>query len=313
MIPVHARDTLGPNDTGIHFRIGEVNVSLKSDLKEVLEDFDVLYGGFRSGGAAGKRSIQIQVSANKRSRLGGRRYAIFGDEERLFTSRRRDEVLPYVEWGINWRVIAKRGEFLQLHAATLSYDGRAVLLVGDSGVGKSTLAAGLISRGWEYLSDEFALIHPATLRVHPFPKALCVKEGSFDIVTRLGLPLWRRRHYVKAFKGTVGYVCTADLRVRVATEASPIRFIVFPRYTAGSKPRLYPVARGSAAFLLAANAFNRNVFGERTVSIVSRVVREARCVGLETGDLEDTCDLIESQLLGLSAVHGGRSERRRRT
>lgn len=295
------------------FQIGEISVSLSSDRADVLDDFGALYDGCRSDSLLSDRTIHMRVGSAPLRLPGRARHHILGDGEALFTGRRRAELLPYLEWGINWRVIARRGEFLQLHAAVLSHNGRGVLLVGDSGVGKSTLAAGLISRGWKYLSDEFALIHPATLRVHPFPKALCVKEGSFDVVTRLGLPLWRRGHYVKAFKGPVGYVRTADLGARVATEPSPIRFVVFPRYTGSGKPRLYPVARGSAAFMLAANAFNRNVFRERTVSILSRVVREARCVRLETGDLEDTCDLIESQLLGLSAAQGGRSERRRRT
>ncbi len=300
----------GNTGQAMRFQIGEIPVSLVSDRADVLDDFAALYEGCRCDSLSSDRTIHMRVGSAP-GRLPGRaRHHILGDGEELFTGRRRAELLPYLEWGINWRVIARRREFLQLHAAVLSHGGRAVLLVGDSGVGKSTLAAGLISRGWEYLSDEFALIHPETLRVHPFPKALCVKKGSFDVVTRLGLPLWRRGHYVKAFKGPVGYVRTADLGTRVATEARPIQFVVFPAYAAGSKPRLHSVARGSAAFMLAANAFNRNVYSERTVSILSRVVREARCVRLETGDLEDTCVLIESELFGLSAVPGGRSERR---
>ncbi len=313
MIATHSKNNAGNAGPAMSFQIGEIPVSLTSDRADVLDDFAALYDGCRCDSLPSDHTIHMRIGSSRRRLLGRGRHHIFGDGEELFTGRRRAELLPYLEWGINWRVITRRAEFLQLHAAALARDGMALLLVGDSGVGKSTLAAGLISRGWEYLSDEFALIHPATLRVHPFPKALCVKEGSFDAVTGLGLPLWRRGHYVKAFKGPVGYVRTADLGPRVATEPSPIRFVVFPRYAAGSEARLFPLARGSAAFLLAANAFNRNVFRERTVSILSRVVREARCVRLDTGDLRDTCDLIESQLLDRSAVSSGRSEPRGRT
>lgn len=294
MIPVHARDPFGPTDTEIHFRIGDVNISLKSDLEEVLEDFAVLYGGFRGRDAVGERSIHIEVSENKLSRLRGRRYGIFGDEKRLFTNRRRDEVLPYVEWGINWRVIATRTEYVQLHAATLAYNGQAVVLAGPSGTGKSTLAAGLLSRGWSYLSDEFALINPDTLHVHPFPKALCIKAGAFDLVQRLKLPLWRRRHYVKALKGQVGYVRVRDVARQVATTPCPIRFVIFPKYTEGRDAFLYPISRAQAAFSLTGCAFNRNALGAQAISVLSQVVRNTECFGLESGPIDETCDLIEA-------------------
>ena len=34
-------------------------------------------------------------------------------------------------------------------------------------------------RGWEHLSDEFALIEPNTRDLRPFPKPVCVKAGFF--------------------------------------------------------------------------------------------------------------------------------------
>jgi len=251
MIAAHRRDTLRLRDAGIHFRIGRISISVRSELEDVLEDFALLYDSCRGSRTAADRTIHMDVRASKRSALGGKRFAVFGDGEQLFTSRRRDEVLPYLEWGINWRVIATRGEYLQLHAATLAYDGQAVVFAGPSGTGKSTLAAGLLARGWSYLSDEFALVDPDTLHVPPFPKALCIKAGSFDLVERLHLPLWRRRHYVKAFKGPVGYIRAQDVARQAETSPRPIRLVVFPRYAEGGEPRLYPVPRARAAFSLA--------------------------------------------------------------
>jgi HprK-related kinase A len=207
-------------------------------------------------------------------------------------------VLPYLEWGIDWRVIATRTEYLQLHAATLPCDGQAVVFAGPSGTGKSTLAAGLLARGWSYLSDEFALIDTDTLHVHSLPKALCIKAGSFSAVEHLNLPLWRRRHYVKAFKGRVAYVKIQNLAHQVDVSPRPVRFVVFPRYAEGSKARLYPVSRARAAFSLTGYAFNRNAFGSRTITILSEVVRNAECFGLQFGPLDETCDLVESLFLG---------------
>lgn len=110
-------------------------------------------------------------------------------------------MLPYLEWGIHWRVISGRPEHLQIHAASLMRDGKGVVLAGASGFGKSTLAAGLLSRGWDYLSDELGLIDPQTLWVHGFPKALRIKRGAFKLIEDLNLPLWRRRSRGRPARG----------------------------------------------------------------------------------------------------------------
>lgn len=282
------------SDSWSYYGIGPVELELRSDLREAADDFAVLYRDQRRSTTTAGRVIRMEIRANGRSRWGFRRYAIFGDGEEVFGRLRRDEVLPYLEWAINYRVIAKYNEYLQLHAATLGRQGQGVILVGQSGSGKSTLAAALAARGWEYLSDEFALIDPDTLLLHALPKALCIKAGSFDLIERLGLPLWRRRPYVKAFKGRVGYISPSDLNV--ATGALPVRLIVFPRYRGGGGTSLFPVSRSRAAFSLAANAFNRDVFGQRLVSTLGQIVRQARCVSLEPDGLEDTCALLESLL-----------------
>lgn len=275
-------------------RIGEIDVTVTGDAEDVLDDFAALYGANATGHETVGSSIRMEVRMSRRAAFGRSRYTIFGDGKELFSDRRSLDVLPYLEWGINWRVIERCAAYLQLHAATLSFEGQGVVLVGNSGVGKSTLAAGLVSRGWTYLSDEFALIDPDTLRLHPFPKAMCIKAGSFDLIERLNLPLWRRRHYVKAIKGAVGYIRPQDFAPGVVPLPCPIRFVVFPKYGEGEEPRLYPIPPAHAGFRLAGHAFNRKAFGTRAVSILSEIVRDAECLGLVSGPIEETCDLVES-------------------
>ncbi len=297
-MPRPKSDTARSLNDYAHFRIGEMTISLRSDLEEVAADFGGLYEDCCQTDTPGDPGIRIEVKREKRSFLGGKQYVICGDGEALWTTRRPNEVLPYVEWGINWRVIATRADYLQLHAATMAHDGQGVIFAAKSGAGKSTLAAGLLSRGWGYLSDEFALIHPETLRVHPFPKAVCIKSGAFNVVEGLNLPLWQRRHYVKAFKGRVGYLPPYRLGANSVGGPCPVRHVVFPRYTQGARPRLREISRADAAFRLAASALNRHVFGHRATSIVSDVVRGADCFDLECGAIDETCDVVESLIQG---------------
>lgn len=276
------------------FRIGEMDVSLASELPEIMEDFEALYGSCRLEGDPPEDAIRLEVRRGKRSLFRGTEYEILGDGEGLWTTRRRNEVFPYVEWGLNWRVINTRSDYLQVHAASMTRAGQGVILAGKAGSGKSTLAAGLMSRGWGYLSDEFALIHPDSLRVHPFPKPVCIKHGSFDVVERLDLPLLRHRHYVKVLKGRVGYLSPYQLGPEAVGEPSPVRHIVFPTYADDTTPRLHEMSRAEAVFLLTEVAFNRNVFGPRAATVLSELVRGAECYRLDAGPIEETCDLLES-------------------
>jgi energy-coupling factor transporter ATP-binding protein EcfA2 len=68
-----------------------------------------------------------------------------------------------------------RSELFFIHACALSIDNRCIVIAGASGSGKSTLAWTLCQLGFNYLSDELAPIEPETMRVEPYPHALCMK------------------------------------------------------------------------------------------------------------------------------------------
>ena len=283
----------GCDDGCVQLAIGEFGVRVRSEFDQALGDLATLYRGYPQNGTTGGL-IRMEVTAGRRTGLGSRRYTITGDGRQYIGDCHRREVLPYLEWGINSRVIDGHPEYLQLHAAALERNGCGVLFVGGSGCGKSTLAAALLSRGWHYLSDELALIQPETLRVHGFPKALCIKEGSFALMKELDLPLWRRRHLVKTFKGPVGYINPRQVNPAGVAESAPVGQVVFVRYVPGREARFYPVSRAQAVFSLTAYTLNRHQFGPPALSVLGDLVRTAGGIDLNVGPLQQTCRLIES-------------------
>lgn len=56
-------------------------------------------------------------------------------------------------------ILHQRGYFV-LHASVVSWENRAVALVGDKGWGKSTLAAALCARGFSLVTDDVAALQP---------------------------------------------------------------------------------------------------------------------------------------------------------
>jgi hypothetical protein len=63
-----------------------------------------------------------------------------------------------------------------VHAGTVVWGGRALLLPGTSHAGKSSLVAELLRRGATYFSDEYALVDSEG-RVHPYPRPLLLRNG----------------------------------------------------------------------------------------------------------------------------------------
>jgi len=64
-----------------------------------------------------------------------------------------------------------------LHAAALSFGGRAFLVAGPSGSGKTSLARALSARGGRLLSDDIAPLSVRDGLVHPFPRRVGVVRG----------------------------------------------------------------------------------------------------------------------------------------
>ncbi len=57
-------------------------------------------------------------------------------------------------------LLQQRGE-LVLHASTVARDGRAIALAGGSSVGKTTLAAAMVDRGYDLVGDETCVVTQA--------------------------------------------------------------------------------------------------------------------------------------------------------
>lgn len=295
------RATVGAS---VHCVIGDFPVTLRSDLPDVLDDFTALYPTRSNDTREPDPTIRIEVLRAGRSRFGQRLYQVFADGEEIGSLRPSNGVFPLIEWGINLRIMETRNKYLQFHAASLSHQGRGFIFAGDSGCGKSTLAAMLIARGWRYFCDEFAIVDVDALRLRPFPKALCIKAGAYPLVHKLGLRFARRRDYVKAFKGRVGYVNPHAAGPDTIAEPACIRAVVFPRYCADVKPQLRKIQRTRAALRLFRQCFNRDRFPDSALPIIIKLVSHAECFELDVGDdatsqgvaSEETCRLLESCL-----------------
>ena len=197
-----------------------------------------------------------------------------------------DQAFPILEWGLNWCISTHCHQYLVIHAAVVELGGRALMLPAPPGSGKSTLCAGLVSRGWRLLSDELALLDPATGSIAPLARPVSLKNASIEVIRSFAPDAVLSATVHDTLKGSVAHMKPPGDAVRRALEPAPARWIVMPRYQAGAASDLRPLSRGRAFMRLAESAFNYQIHGRRGFELLASTVESCECFEFTYGDLE---------------------------
>jgi hypothetical protein len=171
-------------------------------------------------------------------------FLLYRDGQLLARCDAIDALAPAVKSAIWTTVLRDHRYFLDIHAGVVS-DGKACLLLpAPPGSGKSTLTAALVHAGYEFFSDEIALLEDATLDVFPVPLALCIKDGGIAALADRypvlrSLPIHRRGDGKR-----VAYMTPPADRRASDERARRVVLLVFPRFVSGAATdlRLIPAA-----------------------------------------------------------------------
>jgi len=68
------------------------------------------------------------------------------------------------------------------HASTVSNGKEAIMLVGDSGNGKSTFCALLMASGLDLMADNITPVLSKDQEVYRYPAAISIKQGAFEML-----------------------------------------------------------------------------------------------------------------------------------
>jgi HprK-related kinase A len=217
----------------------------------------------------------------------GRRVRFLVDGRAPHEDMPADHALAVLEWGINLVIAMRFHRYLMLHAAVLERGGQALLLPAWPGHGKTTLCAALAHRGWRLLSDEFGLVEPGSIALHPLPRPMPLKNESIAVIRGFAPEAFFGPEIANTRKGTVAHVRAPRESVERAAEPAPAAWVVFPRWRAGAALDLEPLPKSEGFAQLATNAFNYELLGEAAFDTVERIIADSSSHRLEYGHVDD--------------------------
>ena len=282
------------------FALGALQVVVHSEAPLLTQNLLTVYSGAGVPCCTGKdgqgipQSSFYQVRKEATLHEGPPSYRVARDGETCFQNCSEEEVLHRTEWAIT--DAARRGlaGYHRLHAGAVARNGHGILLPGPSGAGKSTTVAALALNGFEYCSDELALVGPDA-RLRPFPRIISLKEGGWRQIAERFPDAALKAGWPSVADGSGGYMkppmCPDPMRAR---QGYPIDFVIISHHGAGQTNGLNPIPKSMALKELVEQSLDLELRGPPGLELLAEVIRGAECYSLSCDDLPKATKLIES-------------------
>lgn len=197
------------------------------------------------------------------------------------------EAARRAEWLFANEALRRLKRYIHVHAAALASEERSAVLVGRSGVGKSTTSVGLACAGLTLYADDVTLIDPNTLRPVSFCRPIKLDRGSRRMLRRMGLriPASRRLRESVARAALPG-IPSPDL------PAPPVEFVLFFAGERDTTPHLRPLTSAEGILRIVRQSVSESIDSNGVTAGGLSLINGARCYELTAGGLEDTVRVV---------------------
>lgn len=241
-----------PSRASVRVAFGEHEIELRSNRRDVLESLEQSFKHMKGSARSAAFAIAEVIESGGRFRV----LPVSGAPDERASAR---DAIRWARQQVIEGMMRARPDILWMHGAAVASDGRAILLPGARGRGKSTLATALCARGWRFLTDDLIALEPATLQVRPFPRVPEVREDPGDEMP----DEWIREAPKTAF----------DVARCLATGPHPVAAIVFPVASRTGEPQSLERRSPSEALrMIAEGCWNFADLGLLAPSTLSRLV-----------------------------------------
>lgn len=224
----------------------------------------------------------------------------------LISGLSRPDALIQISEIVASRLAAHTTDGVALHAGAVGWNGRSILIPGQSGAGKSSLTAWFVDKGFAYLTDELAVL-TADGAVAGLSRALMLKRASDTFVSALPRFASSQRHEA----GETLMLRPERPDGQAPAALLPCGLIIFPSFTPGAELTIRSLTSARACIgLMGCNVNSRNL-PDGGFTIISGLARRVTAVELSYGafdQLDDVADMLARLALdgGIDGTRGRR-------
>ena len=209
----------------------------------------------------------------------------------LFSNINSDQVLWYLMQHSLTQLNGASKMGIVFHAAALAYRDNGLILCGQSGCGKSSLAAWLVANGLQYLTDEVIVFPINGNEISGLCRSIILKSGSAFVWKRwLGKVESDGFHHFK--DGSVWIMPTLLNAHAVRASVTP-RILIFPHYAPETQFHAQRLTKANALFRLLQCLVNARNFSDGGMTATTRLVKQVTAYSLAYSDIENATQWIK--------------------
>jgi len=199
-------------------------------------------------------------------------------------------IVPALKAQLTADILAHADYSIAIHAASLTRHRRMLLLCGEPGVGKTTLALMLTHNGFGYAGDDIAFLsHSGRVRGVPF--AASVKSGAWRLLSDIRRDLETLQIFRRCDNQDVRYVPPVT---RPVIEALPLGWMVLLRRQPRGAAVLTRMDRLAAMRTILAEATTPDRrLSAAAFGLLTEALAEAECFILTYADLDDAVRALQ--------------------
>jgi hypothetical protein len=180
---------------------------------------------------------------------------------------------------------------LVFHAAAVSDRGRALILCGPGGSGKSSLAAWLTASGFQYLTDEVIALPLEGGDIRGFCRSLILKRGS-EFIWRRWLANEHAQGFLRFADGSA-WIAPTLLNPNAVCRSAVSHIMLFPKYIPESSLNIQRLTQADTLFRLLQCLVNARNFPDGGLPAAARLAKQVQAYSLTYSNIESAVEWIQ--------------------
>lgn len=226
------------------------------------------------------RSLRIEINEK------GNYTVIDGNE---VTANLSDTDLPvFVAEAVVRNLVTDLTTAVALHTGCVAHNGKAILIAGASGAGKTSLTAWFVEKGFDYVTDEVAILSQDQ-RVNGLQRALVLKLGSAEKI----IGEFEKFRGAPKLSSGEQILSHPNRAARFAEKSLPCSFIIFPKFRRHADLRIQSISAAETAMLLVGCNLNARNLADGGFRLLSTLSRATPAIMVEFGSFDELDGVLD--------------------